>query len=183
MKAKRAWHVHLMTPRSIGSSRGPCCWHIGSTTPAMFWALTPYLDFWDGWPTCCYRFRPVTITQRKAATITQLRKGATSPTWPLLFCRAVRFAVFHLCTILLTLASSLSMGIVTGKSCIWKALATLSRRHSAAMEDRGVKCTQQRCLFFSINALHLCSKGSYSSGTFGDHPRPRNVLMIRLSGR
>ncbi|TNM95654.1 hypothetical protein fugu_016737 [Takifugu bimaculatus] len=95
---------------------------------------------------------------------------------------AVRFAVFHMCTLFLTLALSLSMGLVTGKSCTWEALATISLRHSAAMEDRDVECTQQHCLFLTVNALHVCSKGSYSSGTFGDHPRTRNVLMIRLSG-
>lgn len=106
-----ASHKHLFF-------RSTCCLHISAMTPVLPWAHMDCLVYWDGWHNSSFRSGTVMIRQRKDATVmwsVRRQKDATPYVIGLLFCRAVRFAVFHICAVLITIATSLSMGIITGK--------------------------------------------------------------------
>lgn len=106
-------------------SRSTCCVHSSAMTPALSWAHMGSLVYWDGWHISSYRLKTVMITQRENAAViiwlhcnTHTHKRCDTCVIGPLFCRAIRFAVFHICTLFITIALSLSMGIITGKSSL-----------------------------------------------------------------
>lgn len=111
-------NLYITSHHKFLFSRSTCCLHLSAMTPVLSWAHMDYLVYWDGWHISFYRLKTVTITQRKnvnCVIVLEHTKVATVCVICPLFRRAIRFAVFHICTLLITITLSLSMGIVTGK--------------------------------------------------------------------
>lgn len=111
---------YITTHHKLLFSRATCCLHLSAMTPVLSWAYMDSLDYWDGWHIWSYRLKTAIITQRKDATNCNCnihKRWQRCNIWSF-FRRAIRFAVFHICTLLITITLSLSMGIITGTSSL-----------------------------------------------------------------
>ena len=111
-------YIHLML--NFFFTRSTCYSHFTATTPVPLWAHTDSLVSWDGLPSSSCRLKTAMTTQCK--NVTNMRQASTTHRRCdslyncSLFCRAIRFSVFHISALFITISTSLSMGILTGMS-------------------------------------------------------------------
>lgn len=74
-------------------------------------------------------------------------------------CRAIRFAVVHICTVLFTISLSVAMGIITGKASLCQHLGTIRKDKKSILDDIGNYGTMLSLYFvppWNVYALLYC---------------------------
>ena len=74
-------------------------------------------------------------------------------------CRAIQFAVFHICTVLFTVSLSLAMGVITGKSSLYQHSSTFRKDKKSILDDTihfGTTLSPYFVLPWNVYVLFYC---------------------------